>query len=127
VVAFVRKNDLYVAEVASGAEHRITNDGGEKVLNGKLDWLYQEEVYGRGTWRAFWWSPDSSELAFLRLDEEGVPNYTLVDDVESPAAVETSPYPRAGDQTPRCAWVSRRRPAAPRNGSTSRRTRAATS
>ncbi|HEV8113079.1 MAG TPA: S9 family peptidase [Planctomycetota bacterium] len=99
-VAFVRKNDLYVVDVATGTEHRLTDDGGPKVLNGKLDWLYQEEVYGRGTWRSFWWSPDSAHVAFLRLDEEGVPLYTLVDDVESPAKVEIGPYPRSGDKNP---------------------------
>lgn len=99
-VAFVRANDLYVADVATGDLHRITQDGSATVLNGKLDWLYQEEIFGRGTWRSFWWSPDSSALAFLRLDETGVPIYTLVDDVESPARVETSPYPRAGDPNP---------------------------
>jgi dipeptidyl-peptidase-4 len=99
-VAFVRDHDLYVADVATGTERRLTNDGSATVLNGKLDWLYQEEVYGRGTWRAFWWSPDSRHLAFLRLDEAGVPIYTLVDDVASPAEVETSPYPRAGDTNP---------------------------
>jgi dipeptidyl-peptidase-4 len=100
-VAFVRDNDLYVAEVATGAERRLTTDGSATVLNGKLDWLYQEEVYGRGTFRSFWWSPDSAHIAFLRLDEEGVPIYTLVDDVASPAKVETSPYPRAGDVNPK--------------------------
>ena len=99
-VAFIRGNDLYVAEVATGAEHRLTSDGSAIVLNGKLDWLYQEEVYGRGTWRSFWWSPDSRHVAFLRLDETGVPTYTLVDDVASPAKVEASPYPRAGETNP---------------------------
>ena len=100
-VAFVAKNDLHVVEIATGADRKLTSDGGEKVLNGKLDWIYQEEVYGRGKFRAFWWSPDSSRLAFLRLDEEGVPVYTLVDDVDSPATVETCPYPRAGDPNPK--------------------------
>ena len=99
-VAFLRDNDLYVADVATGTERRLTSDGSATVLNGKLDWLYQEEVYGRGTWRAFWWSPDSLQIAFLRIDETGVPIYTLVDDVASPAEVETSPYPRAGDTNP---------------------------
>lgn len=99
-LAFLRDNDLYAAEVATGSESRLTSDGSATVLNGKLDWLYQEEVYGRGTWRAFWWSPDSRHIAFLRIDETGVPIYTLVDDVASPAKVETSPYPRAGDTNP---------------------------
>jgi dipeptidyl-peptidase-4 len=99
-VAFLRGNDLYVADVATGDLHRVTDDGSSTVLNARLDWLYQEEIFGRGTWRAFWWSPDSQAIAFLRLDETGVPIYTLVDDVDSPARVETSPYPRAGDTNP---------------------------
>ena len=102
-LAYVRANDLYVADVEPARETRVTQDGGELVLNGKLDWLYQEEVYGRGNFDAKWWSPDSRALAFLRLDEKGVPPYTLVDDVPSPAVVETGPYPRAGDTNPKVA------------------------
>jgi dipeptidyl-peptidase-4 len=99
-VSFVRGNDLYVVDIEPLAERRLTTDGGEKILNGKLDWLYQEEVYGRGKFVAHWWSPDSQSLAFLRLDEHGVPVYTLVDDVKEPIEVETSPYPRAGEKNP---------------------------
>lgn len=99
-VSFVRGNDLFVVDVDPVVERRLTADGGEKVLNGKLDWLYQEEVYGRGNFGAHWWSPDSRSIAFLRLDETDVPVYTLVDDVKEPIAVEHSPYPRAGEKNP---------------------------
>lgn len=99
-VSYVRGNDLYCVDVASATEQRLTTDGSELVLNGKLDWLYQEEVYGRGNYQAHWWSPDSSAIAFLRLDETGVPIYTLVDDVSEPIRVETSPYPRSGERNP---------------------------
>lgn len=100
-VSFVRGNDLYVVDVGTQTEQRLTNDGGESVLNGKLDWLYQEEVYGRGNYSAHWWNRDSSAIAFLRLDEQGVPLYTLVDDVSQPIEVETSPYPRPGERNPK--------------------------
>jgi len=99
-VSFVRKNDLYVVDLDPVAEHRITNDGGELVLNGKLDWLYQEEVYGRGNFGAVWWSEDSNSIAFLRIDEHGVPPYTLVNDIPWRPDVETSPYPRSGETNP---------------------------
>ena len=46
-VAFVRANDLYVVDL-NGRERRITTDGSADTLNGKLDYVYQEEVYGRG-------------------------------------------------------------------------------
>jgi len=99
-VSFVRGNDLYVVDVAPLAERRLTTDGSATVLNGKLDWLYQEEVYGRGNYNSHWWSPDSTRIAFLRLDEQGVPLYTLVDDVSEPIRVETTPYPRPGEPNP---------------------------
>ena len=73
-VAFVRANNLFVVDVASRRERAITRDGGPEILNGKLDWLYQEEIYGRGRFRAYWWSPDSTSVAFLQLDERPVPD-----------------------------------------------------
>jgi dipeptidyl-peptidase-4 len=99
-VAFVAGNNLYVGDALHGGATALTTDGGEKVQNGKLDWLYQEEVYGRGTFRSFWWSPDSKTIAFLRLDEARVPIYTLVEDVAQPPRVERELYPRPGEPNP---------------------------
>jgi dipeptidyl-peptidase-4 len=100
-VAFVRKNDLHVFDLAGATERRLTTDGSDDVLNGKLDWVYQEEIYGRGTFKAYWWSPDSAGLAFLRLDEKEVPRYTLVEDTPTRPTPETYPYPKAGDPNPK--------------------------
>jgi dipeptidyl-peptidase-4 len=99
-VAFVRDHDLHVVEVDGGALKRLTADGSPQRLNGILDWVYQEEIYGRGIFKSHWWSPDSSTLAYLQLDETRVPRYTLVDDVEEPLEVETTPYPRPGEPNP---------------------------
>jgi dipeptidyl-peptidase-4 len=111
-VAFVRGNDLYVCDIDPPAERRLTRDGSASVINGRLDWLYQEEVYGRGNFRGYWWSPDSDEIAFLQLDEKGVPLWTLVDDVPGSPAIESAPYPRAGEENPkaRLGIVSASRP-----------------
>jgi dipeptidyl-peptidase-4 len=107
--AFVRGNNLHVIDVGSRQERALTKDGSENVLNGKLDWVYQEEIYGRGTYRAYWWSPDSQRLAFLQLDETEVPRYTIVDDIDYHPKVEVYPYPKAGDPNPKVklgvAWV----------------------
>jgi dipeptidyl-peptidase-4 len=101
LAGFVRGNDLYVVEVATQRERRLTADGSDEVLNGKLDWVYQEEVYGRGRFRAYWWSPNSSRVAFLRLDEHDVPRYTIVDDIPYHPEVERTFYPKAGDPNPK--------------------------
>ena len=99
-VAFVRAHDLYVVDVATAAETRLTTDGGPDLLNGKLDWLYQEEIYGRGNFKGYWWSPDSTHLAFLQLDESNVPDYTVVDHLPYRPDLEVTPYPKAGDTNP---------------------------
>jgi dipeptidyl-peptidase-4 len=100
MIAFTRGGNLVVVDVATGRERQLTTDGGPQLLNGRLDWVYQEELYGRGTYRAFWWSPDSSRLAFLQLDERPVPEFTLVDHVPSRQGLEVFDYPKSGDPNP---------------------------
>jgi dipeptidyl-peptidase-4 len=99
-VAFVRGNNLFVVDVETQRERALTSDGAGDVLNGKLDWVYEEEVYGRGQRRAFWWSPDSQSLAWLHLDDRKVPKYTLIDDMPYRPSLEIWPYPKAGDPNP---------------------------
>ena len=100
LVAFVRGNNLHIVDISARQERALTKDGGSQLLNGKLDWLYQEEIYGRGRFRGYWWSPDSTRLAFLQLDERPVPEYTVVDDIPYRPTVEVTDYPKAGDANP---------------------------
>jgi len=99
-VAFVRDNNLLTVDVATKHETPITTDGSVAVLNGKLDWVYEEEIYGRGHQRAYWWSPDSSRLAFLRIDDTPVSTYITLDDISYDPKIEKWRYPRAGDPNP---------------------------
>ena len=46
-IAFTRNNDLYVVDIASGAEIRLTHDGSDVILNGYASWVYYEEILGR--------------------------------------------------------------------------------
>jgi dipeptidyl-peptidase-4 len=105
-VSFVRSNDLYLIGTDTLRERAVTKDGAvekSERLNGKLDWVYQEEVYGRGNFQATWWSPDSKHLAFLALDETGVPHHPIVDHMPSRAELEDTRYPKAGDPNPKVA------------------------
>jgi dipeptidyl-peptidase-4 len=100
MISFIRNNNLYVEDIASQREHALTQDGSAKILNGRLDWVYQEELYGRGNFGAYWWSPDSNRIAFLRIDETPVPDFPVVDQIPYEQNVENTPYPKAGDPNP---------------------------
>jgi len=100
MLGFVRNNNIYIYDLAAQRERRLTTDGGPKILNGRLDWVYQEELYGRGNFEAYWWSPDSTKLAYLRLDEKTVPEFTVVDHIPYDQGLEVTPYPKSGDPNP---------------------------
>jgi dipeptidyl-peptidase-4 len=101
MVSFVRENNLYVEDLGMQRRERaLTRDGGPKILNGRLDWVYQEELYGRGNFGAYWWSPDSQSLAYLRFDERPVPEFTVVDHIPYDQVLEVTSYPKAGDPNP---------------------------
>ena len=77
-IAFTRNNDLYVVDIASGEETRLTFDGTELILNGYASWVYYEEILGRSSnYRAFWWSPDSKKIGFYRFDNTQVPVFPI--------------------------------------------------
>ena len=68
-VAFVRERNLWLAEIGTGSERQLTEDGDEVIANGLAEFIAQEEM-GRST--GFWWSPDSRRIAFLRTDESAI-------------------------------------------------------
>jgi dipeptidyl-peptidase-4 len=101
MISFVRENNLYVEDLSMQRRERaLTRDGSAKILNGRLDWVYQEELYGRGNFGAYWWSPDSTSIAFLRFDESPVPEFTVVDHIPYHQKLEVTSYPKAGDPNP---------------------------
>ncbi|NCO69654.1 MAG: hypothetical protein GW878_03915, partial [Acidobacteria bacterium] len=87
MVAFVRSNDLWVVDLASGRETRLSEGGSLDHINGRLDWVYQEEIAGRSS-HGFEWSPDSKRIAYITLDEADVPRFPLVDFMPVETTVE---------------------------------------
>jgi len=98
LLAYVRANNLYVEDIATGAIRALTSDGSETLVNGASDWVYEEELNLRD---AFRWSPDGKNIAFWQLDESGVEQYTIVNNTKSlyPELVKF-PYPKAGTKNP---------------------------
>lgn len=98
-LAFTRDNDLYVVDIASGKETRLTSDGSDVILNGYASWVYYEEIFGRPSrYRAFWWSPDSRKIGFYRFDNSQVPMFPIYSAFANPAAAASqSQSPRVTD------------------------------
>ena len=92
-VGFRRGNDLFVIDVASRREHRLTMNGSETVWNGKLDWVYPEEL---DLGRAWWWSPDSKLIAYLQFDVGTEMIHPHVDSQPIQAVLEPQRFPKAG-------------------------------
>ncbi|MEM6963459.1 MAG: DPP IV N-terminal domain-containing protein [Bacteroidota bacterium] len=103
-VAFTRDRNLFVIELDSGLEKQLTTDGGGLIYNGWASWVYYEEILGRGSnYRAFYWSPDSEKIAFLRFDDATVPNFPFYHhegDDSTHGYLEMTSYPKSGDPNP---------------------------
>src|SRR5258708_4491300 len=97
LVSFVREHNLFVVNVADGKERAVTRGGTEAVRQGELDWVYPEELDLK---TAYWWSPDSTKIAFLEMDESKVTKYPLVDFASFEGEAEEERYPIAGASNP---------------------------
>ncbi len=97
--AWVRSNDLYLVDLATGRELRLTEDGSDTVHNGVFDWVYWEELAGRSN-RAYAWSDDGDGVVWIRLDDGPVPPHHLVDLREVRSELRVQYVPRPGDPLP---------------------------
>ncbi|MDX2181845.1 MAG: DPP IV N-terminal domain-containing protein [Bryobacteraceae bacterium] len=86
-------HDLFVRDLASKKETRLTSDGSDNILNGELDWVYPEEL-DLGT--AYWWSPDSKKIAYLQFDTSRLGIYPHADLLGVTPIYEPQKYPKAG-------------------------------
>jgi len=101
-LAYTRNHNLYILNIESGLEHQLTSDGSETIYNGWASWVYYEEILGRRTrFRAFWWSPDSRRIAFLRFDDSPVPTFPLFRAGGAHGELEIERYPKSGDPNPK--------------------------
>ncbi len=96
-IAYVRNHNLCVLDLARGKERQLTSSSNGEILNGEVDWVYAEELDVRSN---FFWSPDSSQIAFLQMDERSVPTYPITDFLPAHATADLQKYPKAGDSVP---------------------------
>jgi dipeptidyl-peptidase-4 len=96
-VSFVRDHNVWLMNLADGKERAVTQGGTEEIRKGELDWVYPEELDIK---TAYWWSPDSSAIAYLEMDERKVSQYPLVDFSSPSGEAEMERYPTAGGANP---------------------------
>jgi dipeptidyl-peptidase-4 len=102
-IAYTRDHNLYVLEIETGLEHQLTDDGSDIIYNGWASWVYFEEILGRRSrYAAFWWSPNSKMIAFLRFDDSPVPEFPIYRADGIHGELEIQHYPKPGDPNP---WV----------------------
>jgi dipeptidyl-peptidase-4 len=92
-VSFVRDQNLFVADLATGTEHRLTRDGGGTLSWGVAEFVAQEEMHRS---KGAWWSPDDKRLAVARVDESKVAIVSRAAIGAEGTKVYDQRYPRAG-------------------------------
>ncbi|HEV7230445.1 MAG TPA: S9 family peptidase, partial [Bacteroidia bacterium] len=96
-VAFVRENNIFLTDLATGKEEQITPDGEfNKIIYGGTDWVYEEEFAFD---KAFFWSPDGKKIAFYRFDESAVKEFSMNEYGSALYPTEYRfKYPKAGEK-----------------------------
>jgi dipeptidyl-peptidase-4 len=104
-ISFIRDHQLSVIHLREPGTPTITlapvprsaAGAQDAILNGEVDWVYEEELDTRSN---YFWSPDSKNIVYLQTNETAVPRYPITDWIPSHAQVEWQSYPQAGDSNP---------------------------
>lgn len=94
-VAFVRNNNVFIADLATGTETTVTSDGViNEIINGASDWVYEEEF---GEDNGIFWSAEGHHLAYYRFDESEVREFGMPMYGELYPDPYVFKYPKAGE------------------------------
>ena len=96
-IAYVKNNNVFIYDLLAAKETQITTDGEEnKIINGAVDWVYEEEFTMDNGMR---WSPSGGFLAFYHFDESKVKEFSM--DMFNSKSLYPSQtqwkYPKAGE------------------------------
>ena len=96
-LAMSYNNDIFLYDLFNNEIYNITDDGKwNHIINGTTDWVYEEEY---GFTKAYAFSPDGKEIAYLKFDESEVPEFEMMrfDNTLYNKAYRFK-YPKAGDK-----------------------------
>jgi dipeptidyl-peptidase-4 len=99
-VGYVRENNIYVEELATGNILQLTRDGSRTLINGTFDWVYEEEF---GLRDGFRWSPDGKLIAYWQLDASGLRDFLMINNTDSLYSfIIPVQYPKVGTINSAC-------------------------
>ncbi len=93
LVGAVRDGELWVTNIASGAEHQVTRGAGGTISNATAEFAAQEEM---GRFHGYWWSPDASHVIYQQTDVAGMQVFHIMDPLHPERDPQSWPYPRTG-------------------------------
>lgn len=93
LVAYVRGRDLYVLDVQSRRERRLTHSNHPQISYGLAEFVAQEELH---RFSGFFFSPGSDALAFAQVDNRPVETLYVSDVLRPDMPPSPLRYPRAG-------------------------------
>ncbi len=96
-LAYIRKHDIWMRRLGENIEHEVTKGGDDDLLNGEVDWVYEEELGVRSN---YFWSPNGKHIALLEMNEKAVPSYPITNWKPTHAKLEEQKYPQPGDANP---------------------------
>ncbi|RXP45173.1 S9 family peptidase [Lutibacter sp. HS1-25] len=96
-VVYAKNNNLFIKNLETNEVTQITVDGLKNhIINGICDWVYEEEF---AFVKAFDWSADSKNIAFLRFDETEVPTFSMdMTGTDLYPTQQVFKYPKAGEK-----------------------------
>jgi dipeptidyl-peptidase-4 len=92
-LACVRDGEIYVTDLSSGHERRITSGAGGTITNGTAEFVAQEEM---DRMQGYWWSPDSRSIAYQQNNTAGMETFHILDPLHPEHEPNVWPYPRTG-------------------------------
>ena len=97
-LSYVRGHNIYVNKLKDNiGASRVTDSQSDAILDGEVDWVYEEELEVRSN---YFWSPDSRKIAYLQMNETPVPDYPIEDWIPTHVTIDRQRYPQPGDPNP---------------------------
>jgi dipeptidyl-peptidase-4 len=92
-VSYVRAHDVYVLDLATQKETRVTTGGTALIEHGVAEFVAQEEM---ARFTGYWWGPDSDHIVYQETDHSAVEVWHVADPIRPEATPTPFYYPRPG-------------------------------